>query len=146
MRTTEFALVGQPRPFGRIFRSSRGCQSHPSGILSEGDKRDSKSHTPESPPPCSSGNINKGEVRGRGRGYFAPEPATRTRPRRIYLRQLPLGCMAGRVFPTMEWRCATLVRVLSVQRLVEGRRCAQGFGWSRLLGNSYATCRTVSRA
>ncbi|KAK1476034.1 hypothetical protein CCUS01_05138 [Colletotrichum cuscutae] len=35
------------------------------GVLSEGDKRDSKSDMPRS-------------------GYFAPEPASRTRPRRIY--------------------------------------------------------------
>jgi len=62
-----------------------------SGILSEGDKRDSKSRMPESTPSCPRATSTRGRCEGRGRGYFAPEPATRTRPRRIYLRQLAHG-------------------------------------------------------
>jgi hypothetical protein len=61
-----------------------------SGILSEGDKRDSKSDMPRKPPSTllMDNNIaekycNIARVGWRGRGYFAPEPASRTRPRRF---------------------------------------------------------------
>jgi len=59
--------------------SSSRCLSYSGGILSEGDKRDSKGDMPR---PFSS--HQQTDERGRlGRGYFAPEPASRTRPRRI---------------------------------------------------------------
>ena len=51
-------------------------------VLSEGDKRDSKGDMPER------GGIDHDKNRHppsyRGRGYFAPEPASRTRPRRTH--------------------------------------------------------------
>ncbi|KZL79616.1 hypothetical protein CI238_08932 [Colletotrichum incanum] len=51
-------------------------QCQPGGVLSEGDKRDSKSYMPEI--------VLSSSTISRGRGYFAPEPASRTRPRRTY--------------------------------------------------------------
>lgn len=57
-----------------------------SGVLSEGEKRDSKGDMPETKPlrgrdknPTA---VTHGD--GLGRGYFAPEPASRTRPRRTW--------------------------------------------------------------
>jgi len=55
------------------------CLSYSGGILSEGDKRDSKGDMPR---PFSSRQYAS-EREQLGRGYFAPEPASRTRPRRI---------------------------------------------------------------
>lgn len=72
----------------RLLRSkSVLCRFTRSRVLSEGDKRDSKSHMPGGtrlnlkPEP---------HVPHRGRSYFAPEPASRTRPRRIHSRSA--GC------------------------------------------------------
>lgn len=50
-------------------------------IFSEGDKRDSKSDMPET-------TVKKTTTLSQhGRSYFAPEPASRTRPRKIYTRR-----------------------------------------------------------
>jgi hypothetical protein len=72
----------------RLLRSkSVLCRFTRSRVLSEGDKRDSQSHMPGGtrlnlkPEP---------HVPHRGRSYFAPEPASRTRPRRIHSRSA--GC------------------------------------------------------
>ena len=57
------------------------------GVLSEGDTRDSKSNMPRNQPlphPLTPPHRQARGVGGRGlgRSYFAPEPASRTRPRR----------------------------------------------------------------
>lgn len=73
----------------RLLRSkSRLCRFTKSRVLSEGDKRDSKSHMPGGT------RLNlklEPHVPHRGRSYFAPEPASRTRPRRIHSRSA--GCV-----------------------------------------------------
>lgn len=69
--------LGYPRP------SHLGAVPS-SGILSEGDKRDSKGDMPEPPhgsPPLQFSGTEEGTA---CRGDFAPEPASRTRPRRIH--------------------------------------------------------------
>ncbi|KAI1352977.1 hypothetical protein F5Y01DRAFT_72410 [Xylaria sp. FL0043] len=54
-----------------------------SWVLSEGDKRDSKSNMPEGEGRLSLGRVSSSRPSlSRGRSYFAPEPASRTRPRR----------------------------------------------------------------
>jgi len=100
------------------------------GVLSEGEKRDSKGDMPD--PLCRSPRLvnPRGDTREASacRGDFAPEPASRTRPRRILLSS---GQRVG-VPPSV---------LLALKRLLVGAG-APGSGWSRLPGDSL---RCVSR-
>ncbi|KAK4132632.1 hypothetical protein BT67DRAFT_83276 [Trichocladium antarcticum] len=100
----------------------------PSWILSEGDKRDSKSDMPKP--------LRRFQyMMGGGtacRGYFAPEPASRTRP----------PCRGGSMSGAVGHRDDALWGLMFWARAWWRRK---GLGWSRLPGDSYATRRAAPR-
>jgi len=106
-----------------IFHDLPVLLSAPSGgILSEGDKRDSEGRAicqeRDNPPKSARKKLSSGGGRGRGPNS-APEPASRTRPRRIHILRLlndawPLsagegGCFAG-VGPFVAWEQKRRIR------------------------------------
>jgi len=130
MRADESALLGRPRPFGMFLDTFSRPPIPSSGVPSEGDKRDSK---------------------GGMLGIF-PRRSHRQSKRRGSTQQKPL-CSGASNSDSAERDLWTDTRGPSGaqgsrrQRLIEGVACATlGLGWSRLLGNSYATRRAVSEA